>query len=361
MEGMTDSGLGAATLEDSVRVTDDAVLILDRRVFPDRTEWVRAGSAAEVATAIHDMVTQSSGPLYAASAGLELAARQAARLPVDDARRALEEAGRLLANARPTNAHPRHAVDAVLGAIAGAATTAQLVEAAVQAARDTVARYDAASIALGRSAVPLLPDGARLLTHCWMDSYLFGLLTAAREAGRRYEWVVTETRPYLQGARLTAHSLRELGEDVTLITDGMGAAALAPGSRIGPISALVTAADRVSLDGAVVNKVGTLGLAVAASAFAVPFYALVQDPDPTAATGADIVLEERDPREVLATLGRRTASPLVTDAWYPAFDLTPPRFVTRVVTSRGVFEPSRVREHFDVAEPMPAAVRRVEG
>ncbi|BDZ46019.1 hypothetical protein [Naasia aerilata] len=358
---MTDSGLSAATLEDSVRIADDAVLILDRRVFPDRVEWVRAGTAAEVATAIHDMVTQSSGPLYAASAGLELAARQAAGLPVDAARRSLEDAGRLLAHARPTNAHPRHAVDAVLDAIAGATSTSELVESAVQAARDTTARYHAASIALGRQVIPLLPDGARLLTHCWMDSYLFGLLTAAREAGRRYRWVVTETRPYLQGARLTAHSLRELGEEVTLITDGMGAAALARGSRVGPIDALVTAADRVSLDGAVVNKVGTLGLAVAASAFDVPFYALVQDPDPTAETGADIVIEERDPREVLATLGRRTASPLVTDAWYPAFDLTPPRFVTRVVTSRGVFEPSRVREHFDLPDPVPSRLRRVEG
>src|SRR3954451_6629715 len=111
----------------------------------------------------------------------------------------------------------------------------------------------------------------------------------------------------------------------------MGAAALAPGSSIGPIDALVTAADRVSLDGSVVNKVGTLGLAVAAAAFDVPFYALVQAPDREAPTAADIVVEERDPAEVLHTLGRRTASELVTDAWYPAFDVTPARYVTRIV------------------------------
>ena len=358
---MTDS-TGAA-LDDSVRIAGDAVLILDRRVFPDRQEWVRADTPAEVATAIRDMVTQSSGPLYATSAGLELAALQAADLPLDEARAALQEAGRLLAGARPTNAHPREAVRTVLDAIEPARSTAELVDTAVEAARGVERHYREASVALGRSAVELLPDGARILTHCWMDSYLFGLLDAAAEQGRRYEWVATETRPYLQGARLTAHSLRELGHPVTLITDGMGAAALAPGSTLGPIDALVTAADRVSLDGGVVNKVGTLALAVAASAFDVPFHALVHAPDPTAPTGADIVIEERDPQEVLATLGRRTASPLVTDAWYPAFDLTPARFVTRVVTTRGAFAPERVGDHFTTADRVPGdvpALPRVE-
>jgi methylthioribose-1-phosphate isomerase len=137
---------------------------------------------------------------------------------------------------------------------------------------------------------------------------------------------------------------------VTLITDGMGAAALSMGSTIGPVDALVTAADRVSLDGSVVNKVGTLGLAIAAQAFDVPFYALVQAPDADAKTGADIVIEERDPSEVFLTLGRRTASLLVHDAWYPAFDLTPPRFVTKVVTDRGSFTPSDLEQYFGETE-----------
>ncbi|HEY8590392.1 MAG TPA: hypothetical protein VIL55_12675, partial [Naasia sp.] len=234
---------------------------------------------------------------------------------------------------------------------ASATSTAELVEATIAAARATEAEYRERSRALGRNAVTVLPDGARILTHCWMDSYLFEFVNAAEAAGRHYDWVATETRPYLQGARLTAHSLRELGQHVTLITDGMGAAALAPGSSLGPIDALVTAADRVALDGSVVNKVGTLGLAVAASAFGVPFHALVHEPDATAPTAAHIVVEERDPAEVLEVLGRRTASPLVTDAWYPAFDVTPPRFVTDVVTITGVYPPDRLRDHFPPALP----------
>jgi methylthioribose-1-phosphate isomerase len=307
-------------LDESVRVDDGSVWILDRRVFPASIEWLRADSALEVAAAITAMVTQSSGPTYAACAGMELAALQAA--------------------------HPREATAAVEAALVGETTTAGIVTAAIEAAREFAATYRRRSRVLGEHAVALLDDGARLLTHCWMDAYLIELVRAAEDAGKSFEWVATETRPYLQGARLTAHTLREMGQRVTLITDGMAAAALAPGSTIGPIDAVVTAADRVSLDGSVANKVGTLGIAVAASAFGVPYFALVQAPDASLPTGSDIVIEERDATEVLYSLGARTASDLVTDAWYPAFDVTPPRFVTAVVTDRGAFPPASLSTYF---------------
>ncbi|MCS5722219.1 hypothetical protein N1028_14680 [Herbiconiux sp. CPCC 203407] len=361
----------APALDDSVRVEGGVVRILDRRVFPETVSWVTATDAEEVGAAIAGMITQSSGPLFAAYAGLEMTALQVAGLAPDAARERMREAGRVLESARPTNNHPREAVAHVLAAVdavaggggASDAGTASIVEAAVEAAREGAAIYRDRSRRLGEATVELLPDGARILTHCWMDTYLIEFVRAARAAGKRFEWVATETRPYLQGARLTAHTLAEFGEHVTLITDGMGAAALAaghdadsglePGARhtagIGPIDALVTAADRVSLDGSVVNKVGTLGLAVAAHTFGVPFYALVQAPDAESPTAADIVVESRDPDEVLHTLGRRTASSLVTEAWYPAFDVTPSRFVSRIVTDRGAFEPARVGELYAAA------------
>jgi len=341
-----DRGIALPALDDSVVLVDGAVFILDRRVFPASIVWVRADTAREVAAAITAMVTQSSGPTFAACAGLELAALQAQRLPLDAARASLTAAAEALAGARPTNNHPREAAESVVAAIAGATSTSELVETAVEAARAFALRYRARSRALGEHTVALLDDGARLLTHCWMDTYLIELVRAADAAGKTFEWVATETRPYLQGARLTAHTLREMDQRVTLITDGMAAAALAPGSRLGAITALVTAADRVSLDGSVANKVGTLGLAVAANAFDVPYYALVQSPDASVPTGADIVIEDRDPAEVLSMLGARTASALVTDAWYPAFDVTPPRFVTAVVTDRGAFAPGSLAEYF---------------
>jgi methylthioribose-1-phosphate isomerase len=335
-----------SSLEDSVRIDAGSVWILDRRVFPRSVEWVRADTAQEVADAIRDMVTQSSGPTFAACAGMELAAVQAATLPLADAQAFLLLAGDALSEARPTNNHPREAVHAVLAAVGEATSTSEFVDRAVESARSYADRYTARSRALGRFTAEKLADGDRILTHCWMDTYLVELVRAAAEAGKSFDWVATETRPYLQGARLTAHTLRELGQKVTLITDGMGAAALAPGSSLGQIDALVTAADRVSLDGSVVNKVGTLGLAIAANAFDVPYYALVQSPDPDAPHGADIVIEDRDPTEVLSALGERSASTLVTDAWYPAFDLTPPRFGTAVVTDRGAFAPTDLASYF---------------
>jgi methylthioribose-1-phosphate isomerase len=155
-------------------------------------------------------------------------------------------------------------------------------------------------------------------------------------------FICTETRPYLQGARLTAETLAEMGVDTTLITDGMGAAVL----NSGDVDALVTAGDRVTMDGHVVNKIGTLGLAVAAHAFDVPFYALVQAPDRLAPTAADVPIEYRSGAEVLSTLGRRTASDRVRGL-YPAFDVTPPRFVTSVVTDRGVFAPDRLADYYE--------------
>jgi methylthioribose-1-phosphate isomerase len=361
-------GNDTATLENSVVFDESAglVRILDRRVFPAQTEWVEARSADEVAAAIRDMVTQSSGPLYAATAGMALAAVQARALPLNEARTALGRAGRALATARPTNAHPRDAIARILEAGRDAASLDELVAATLGAAATVDRDYREASLRLGRATLSLLPESPRILTHCWADAYLFGLVAAAREAGREIEWVATETRPYLQGARLTAHSLRELGQRVTLITDGMAAAALSSprGAGGGPIDAVVTAADRVALDGSVVNKVGTLGLAAAAATFGIPYYAMIEAPDRSAPTGSDVVIEERDPAEVLEVLGRRTASPLVTDAWYPAFDVTPPRLVTRVATSRGTFAPDRVADHFAAdpdalqLRPEPALRRR---
>ncbi|GAA0257211.1 methylthioribose-1-phosphate isomerase [Cryptosporangium japonicum] len=334
-------------LDDSVRLTDDGVLILDRRVFPAREEWVLTRTAGEVAVAIRAMVTQSSGPFYAGLAGLRLSARLHRADPLGTALRALADDGELLTAARPTNNHVRDAVREVLDAVGTVGSAAELAELVEAETARLEAAYRGGSAELGRLTTELIPDGARVMTHCWMDAYLIGLVQQAELAGRKYEWVVTETRPYLQGARLTAHTLAEMGQPLTLITDSTAASVLAGQGALGSVDALVTAADRVTMDGHVINKVGTLSHAVAASAFDVPFYALVLAPDRTAATASDVVIEERDGAEVLSTLGARTASALVERGYYPAFDVTPPEFVRRIVTDRGVFEPARVGEYHE--------------
>ncbi|HYQ62900.1 methylthioribose-1-phosphate isomerase [Actinophytocola sp.] len=318
-------------LADSVRFTGDGVDILDRRVFPAERSWVRCASVEDVAKAIEDMVTQSSGPYFAALWGMVLAAREATSLGAVPARAYLARAGERLVATRRTNNHLRKAVAAALSEVDGQAGEA-LVAAVLAGARAGELRYRSRSAALGRHTAELLPDKGTVLTHCWADLYLVELVRAAE--GKDLAFVCTETRPYLQGARLTAETLAEMGVDTTVITDGMGAAVLSGGS----VDALVTAADRVTMDGHVVNKIGTLGLAVAAHAFGVPFHAMVQAPDRLAATADDVPIEYRDGAEVLDRPGIR--------GLYPAFDITPPRFVTTVVTDRGPFAPNDLATYY---------------
>ncbi|MBP2702472.1 hypothetical protein JOL79_01495 [Microbispora sp. RL4-1S] len=335
---------GRPALADSVRLTPDGVEILDRRVYPFERRWVRCATSEDVAVAIERMVTQSHGPLFAATAGMVLAAREARGEPPGRAAERLRASGRRLVATRPTNNHIRDAVQAILAATVDGPPPAagdELV-AAVEAA---AARHDAAyrdkSRSLGRHTAALLPDGARVLTHCWADAYLIATVEAARLAGKRLEFVCTETRPYLQGARLTAATLVEMGYRPTMITDGMVAAALSDGLA----DVALVAADRVTLDGHVVNKVGTLGVALAARAFDVPFYVMIEAPDRLAPGIADVVIERRDGDEVLHVLGRRTAAEGTT-GYYPAFDATPPHLVTRVVTERGAYPAGQLARHF---------------
>ena len=322
----------------SVRLEDDGVHVLDRRNFPFEKTWVRCGTVAEVAKAIEDMVTQSSGPYFAALWGMVLAAREARGLPRDEARAHLDQAGQLLIATRRTNNHLRKAVAAVL---AGVDASDDLEAGALRGAEAGDERYRSRSRSLGKHTAELLPDEGAVLTHCWADLYLTETVATAQAMGKRLRFLCTETRPYLQGARLTAETLGEMGVDTTLITDGMGAAVMSTGD----VDVLLTAADRVTMDGHVVNKVGTLGLAVAAHAFDVPFLAMVQAPDRLAPTAADVPIEYRPGDDVLHTLGRRTATDRARGL-YPAFDVTPPRFVTSVVTDRGAYAPHGLADYY---------------
>ncbi|MEU7480806.1 s-methyl-5-thioribose-1-phosphate isomerase [Lentzea sp. NPDC042327] len=325
-------------LADSVRLTDEGVLVLDRRRFPFEREWVLCRTAEEVAKAVEDMVTQSSGPYFAVLYGMVLKARTLEHLPFEQARQQLAATAHVLENTRRTNNALRKATAVVLEAV----DEHRDVSRALDGARTGDERYRGKSRALGEHTAALLPDDATVLTHCWADLYLTETVKAAQRRGKRLKFFCTETRPYLQGARLTAETLIEMGVDTTLITDGMGAAVL----QSGEVDALVTAADRVTMDGHVVNKVGTLGLAVAAHAFGVPFHAQVQAPDLNAPTAQDVEIEYRDGAEVLQVLGRPSATPRAKGL-YPAFDVTPPRFVTDVVTDRGVFRAGELDEYYE--------------
>lgn len=328
----------------SVLLEGDVVRILDRRVFPFQQVWVDCRTTEEVARAIEDMVTQSSGPWFAAAGGMMLAAREADRAAstIEGRRAAIHASGQRLMATRKTNNHIREVVTSLLVVAdktlnAGEDLTPALTAAAI-AAGD---HYNERSYRLGRYAAELIPDGSTILTHCWAESYLTQTVAAVLESGKTIQAICTETRPYLQGARLTSESLAEMGVPTRLITDGMPATLMARGD----IDMFVTAADRVTMDGHVVNKVGTFQIAVAAHALGVPYLALVHAPDAEARTIAAVEMEDRDGDEVLHTLGARTASHRVTGI-YPAFDATPPRFVTAVATDRGRFSPLDLASYY---------------
>ena len=321
-------------LTESVLLEPDRVRILDRRVFPFQKSFVDCRSYEDVARAIEDMVTQSNGPFFASSAGLVLAARALnSGADAEERRRQMAMAGARLIATRATNNNIATAVGRILQESAaltvGGSDFSSAVEAQVRRLWD---ERRAISRGIGVRAATLLHDGDHVLTHCWADAAFIETLAAAGRSGKRLEVTCTETRPYLQGARLTAHSVAELGLPVTVITDGMAAWAMDRGR----VNVFITAADRVTMSGHVVNKIGTLQLAIAANAYKLPYYVTVSQPDSKAPTPQDVPIEERDPQESLFCLGNRTATPLAR-GWYPSFDITPPALVSAIVCRQGIF------------------------
>jgi methylthioribose-1-phosphate isomerase len=199
---------------------------------------------------------------------------------------------------------------------------------------------------IGAAGAALISGDAVVLTHCNAGALATGGMGTAlapvytlHQAGRRVAVVADETRPLLQGSRLTAWELQRAGVPVTVIADGMAASRL----RRGDISCVIVGADRIAANGDVANKIGTYGLALAARAHGVPFYVAAPSSTVDVATpdGAAIPIEERAADEVAALSGRRTA-PTGVGVWNPAFDVTPAALVTAIITDRGVFPPADV-------------------
>lgn len=317
------------------------VVVLDRRRYPHETVFVSCHTLDEVSDAITSMVVQGGPPLaYVAGYGLALVARQHQNWPTEQQRAALIQAGEQLRATRPTADDLHHVLDAAITMADAALVRGEPAEPVLVDFVDSqVARGDAVAEACGRYAAGLLHDGECILTHCFAGAALNWMLYVAyQEQGKQIALYANETRPYLQGARLTAHQAHEIGVDVTLLTDNMAGFCLSRGM----FTAYITAADRIALDGSIANKVGTYQYAVLAARHGVPFYVLGYDgPDPATATGQDIPIEERDPSEVLYCGGVRSAPPGVR-AYYPAFDVTPPDLVTAIVTERGVYAPEEM-------------------
>ncbi len=318
-----------------------SVRILDRRIYPTKKEFVVCHKYQEVAQAIADMVTQSAGPYYAAAMGMALAAWQCRESA--DPLGYLTQAAYTLSHARPTTSVRMEAVTQGCLRAAGQALAAgrPLDQAIFAYSLDMLeARYRR----IAQTAVylvDLFPQKGCIMTQCFAETIVGAMLREADERGYDISLICPETRPYLQGARLTASVACDQGCSVTVITDNMPGFAF----RQKNISLFTCAADAITMDGYVVNKVGTFQIALLANYFHVPCY-VTGAPDKRHHTIEDVTIEERDPEQVLHFMGQRTAMPGVK-GWYPAFDITPPELITAVITDQGPFSPLRLPEYFE--------------
>lgn len=320
-------------LEDNVFLEGDALVIIDRRRLPGEIVPLSCPDHEAVARAIEEMAVQGAGDIaVTAGFGLYLAARRGERSETWKRREELRKAADRLIATRPTGFHLAALVNKLLRRIEETGEKKPASEIILESLRRSLEKQRRISEKTGRHAESLLVSGDRILTHCFAGSALLYMLQFARENGKEVRVICTETRPYLQGARLTAWSVSELGIDTMLITDNMAAHCMSKGM----VSKVFTAADRIAMDGVVANKVGTLQLAVCADYFNIPFYILAYGgPDKSTLCGGDIPIEERDPIEVIEFRGTPISGPAVK-GYYPAFDLTPAELVTGIVTAKGV-------------------------
>lgn len=353
-------GEGARGVQ-TLRWRDGYLEMIDQRVLPARIEYLAYDSASMVAEGIRTMVVRGAPAIGCAAAyGVALEALRNAGAASEQFARALEQGFHVLAASRPTAVNLFWALERMR---VHWVSTAQLPPADVAAellalAHEICAEDIRNNRAMGAHGATLLDDGSRVLTHCNAGALAtaghgtaLGVIRSAREAGKRITVIADETRPFLQGARLTAWEMVQEGIPVTLITDNMAGFMMSRGE----IDAVIVGTDRVAANGDVANKIGTYMVALAAKRHDIPFYVAcpLSTIDLSVPHGDDIVIEERAAEEVTGYRECQWAAKGVS-VRNPAFDVTPAELVTALITEEGVVErPSqeRIAALFAAVEP----------
>ncbi|MCB1740550.1 MAG: S-methyl-5-thioribose-1-phosphate isomerase [Gammaproteobacteria bacterium] len=334
----------------------DHLALLDQRVLPERTEYVRLVDADGVARAIREMVVRGAPAIGVAAAyGVVLAAREADATGLEGQARVqrIEAAARSLGAARPTAVNLAWALKRMLGCARRCAGDPQVLlgEAETIHAEDLAANH-----AMGAHGARLIESRCAVLTHCNAGALAtagygtaLGVIRAAHAQGKVEQVFADETRPWLQGARLTAWEMVQEGIPVSLIADGAACWAM----RQGQIGWVIVGADRVAANGDVANKIGTYALAVSARHHGVGFMVVAPTStiDMDCASGADIPIEQRAADELLSLHGQRVAA-VGAQAWNPVFDVTPAALVDALVTEHGVIrapDQASIRAHMQAA------------
>jgi methylthioribose-1-phosphate isomerase len=337
----------------TIEWTEDGVRMIDQTRLPTEEVYRTCRTYEEVAEAIRSMVIRGAPAIgVAAAMGVALGVKQSRATTVEGLRADFEKIAATISKTRPTAVNLSWAVkrmratfEKTLGAGLKPAPTEgdQIATAKARLAEEAqrvLAEDIAINEAMGRHGAALIPESATVLTHCNAGALAtggygtaLGVIRAAVAAGKKINVFADETRPFLQGARLTAWELAKDGIPVTLITDNMAGHFM----KLAKIQAVIVGADRIAANGDVANKIGTYTVAVVAHENGIPFYvaAPLSTIDMSLATGEQIPIEERSAAEVTHWRGVQTA-PENVPARHPAFDVTPHRYVTAIITERGI-------------------------
>jgi methylthioribose-1-phosphate isomerase len=330
----------------SITWDNGRVRMLDQRRLPHETVYNEYTTAAEVAAAIHDMVIRGAPAIGAAAAyGLVLVPWYSETADVADLRTEMQAASQTLRQARPTAVNLSWAIERMMTRLDDPAINSveEMKQAALAEAQAIAAEDVTINKQIAANAMPLVPQGATIIHHCNTGSLAtvdygtaLGIIRMAHEEGKDVFALVDETRPRLQGGRLTAYELLQYGVPFQVIVDGASGHYM----RTRGVDLCVVGADRISANGDTANKIGTYNLAVVAKENGVPFYVAAPTTtiDMNTATGDEIEIEERPAAEVTHA-GSWQITPDDTPAGNPAFDVTPAKYITAIITEKGVAYP----------------------
>ena len=330
----------------TVEWTDEGIRMLDQRLLPGVEKYLMLRSYEDVAEAIKKMVVRGAPAIgVSAAMGLALGASQSVGMSVSDLKDDFDYMCQVMSQTRPTAVNLFWAIERMRARFKREEATtkdvgeikARLVEEA-----QTIFKEDIqANRSIGRHGADLIPDGSTVLTHCNAGALAtagdygtaLGVIRGARDAGKRVAVIADETRPFLQGLRLTAWELAKDDIPVTVITDNMAGHVM----KSGKVNVVVVGADRIAANGDAANKIGTYMVAVLANKHDIPFYvaAPISTLDLTLKTGQDIPIEERDSKEV-THIGEKQLAPDGVKVQNPAFDVTPNELITAIITDKGV-------------------------
>jgi methylthioribose-1-phosphate isomerase len=323
--------------------TDAGVSFIDQLRLPTEEVYVLCKSYQEVADAIRTMIVRGAPAIgVAAAMGVALGARDSKATTHDEFRRDFDQICETIRVTRPTAVNLFWAIQRMRDLYESVASKPlpEIKAILVAEAKRVHAEDIATNMAMGRNGAPLLPDSGGVLTHCNAGALAtagygtaLGVIRAAVESGKKIHVFADETRPFLQGSRLTAWELVHDGIPTTLISDNMAGHMM----KLGKIQAVVVGADRIAANGDTANKIGTYTVAILAKEHGIPFYIAApwSTVDMKTKHGDDIPIEERSAREVTHIHGKAISPEGVTVA-HPAFDVTPAKYITGIITERGV-------------------------